>query len=257
MNGLMMQQPLLISSLLRHVERHHSEQWVVSRQVEGGIHRYTYRDMASRARRVAKAMGALGVQPNERVGTIAWNGYRHLELYYGVSGSGAVLHTLNPRLHPDQLVWIADHAQDKPKVLGFAGIVSETPFDFVDTAGGPDRIRRALDFLQEVEAVLEPSGTVARRRIPRQRRVAVDMERQVDRDRAVDVAKANVSQARRLERRRLRQGLCRQRGRVSQDGQRRAGDPAHSIHQQCRTEEPAADRPEGFPGPSAACRAVR
>ncbi len=113
MNGLMMQQSLLISSLLRHAERHHSQQLVVSRRVEGDIHRYTYREMAARARQVANAMAALEVKSGSRVGTIAWNGYRHLELYYGVSGSGAVLHTLNPRLHPDQLVWIVDNAQDE------------------------------------------------------------------------------------------------------------------------------------------------
>lgn len=113
MNSLMMQQSLLISSLLRHAERHHGDQWVVSRRVEGDMHRYTYRDMAARARQVANAMAALGVTTGSRVGTIAWNGYRHLELYYGVSGSGSVLHTLNPRLHPDQLRWIVENAQDE------------------------------------------------------------------------------------------------------------------------------------------------
>jgi acyl-CoA synthetase (AMP-forming)/AMP-acid ligase II len=113
MNGLMQQQPLLISSLLRHAERHHGELQVVSRRVEGDIHRTTYRELAARARRLARALAALGVAPGDRVGTIAWNGYRHLELYYAVSGSGAVLHTLNPRLHADQVVWIADHAQDQ------------------------------------------------------------------------------------------------------------------------------------------------
>ncbi len=113
MLGLMMQQPLLISSLLTHAQRHHGDQLVVSRRVEGDIHRYTYRELAQRSRRMAKALAALGVAAGARVGTIAWNGYRHLELYYAVSGSGAVLHTLNPRLHPDQLVWIADHAQDQ------------------------------------------------------------------------------------------------------------------------------------------------
>ena len=113
MNGLMMEQPLLISSLLVHAERHHGDQEVVSRRVEGDVHRTTYRELAVRARRLAKAMAALGVQDGERVGTLAWNGYRHMELYYGVSGSGAVLHTLNPRLHPDQVVWIADHAEDQ------------------------------------------------------------------------------------------------------------------------------------------------
>ena len=113
MNGQMMQQPLLISSLLSHAERHHGAQEVVSRRVEGDLHRYAYRELAARARRMAKALSALGVGPGARVGTIAWNGYRHLELYYAVSGSGAVLHTLNPRLHPDQVVWIADHAEDQ------------------------------------------------------------------------------------------------------------------------------------------------
>ena len=113
MNGLMMQPPLLISSLLVHAERHHGEQEIVSRRVEGDIHRQTYRELAVRSRRMAKALGALGVQAGDRVGTLAWNGHRHMELYYAVSGSGAVLHTFNPRLHPDQVVYIADHAEDQ------------------------------------------------------------------------------------------------------------------------------------------------
>jgi acyl-CoA synthetase (AMP-forming)/AMP-acid ligase II len=113
MNGLMMQQPLLISSLIVHAERHHGEQEVVSRRVEGDIHRTTYKELASRSRRMAKAVAALGVKPGQAVATLAWNGYRHMELYYAVSGGGAVLHTLNPRLHPDQVVYIADHAEDQ------------------------------------------------------------------------------------------------------------------------------------------------
>jgi fatty-acyl-CoA synthase len=113
MNTSMMQQALLISSLLRHAERHHGEQQVVSRRVEGDIHRYTFRDLAARSRRMANALAKLGVKHGDRVATLAWNGYRHMELYYAVSGSGAVLHTLNPRLHPDQVVWIADHAEDQ------------------------------------------------------------------------------------------------------------------------------------------------
>jgi 3-(methylthio)propionyl---CoA ligase len=113
MNGLMMQQPLLISSLLVHAERHHGEQEVVSRRVEGDIHRTTYRELAARSRRMANALARLGVKSGERVATLAWNGYRHFEIYYAVSGSGAVLHTLNPRLHPDQVVYIADHAEDQ------------------------------------------------------------------------------------------------------------------------------------------------
>ena len=113
MNGLMMQQPLLISTLLVHAERHHGDQEVVSRRVEGDIHRETYRELAARSRRMAKALTALDVKSGDRVATLAWNGHRHMELYYAVSGSGAVLHTLNPRLHPDQVVYIADHAEDQ------------------------------------------------------------------------------------------------------------------------------------------------
>src|SRR5450755_3879869 len=113
MNGSMMQQPLLISTLLVHAERHHGEQEMVSRRVEGDIHRTTYRELAARSRRMANALSAIGIRSGDRVATLAWNGYRHVELYYAVSGSGAVLHTLNPRLHPDQVVYIADHAEDR------------------------------------------------------------------------------------------------------------------------------------------------
>src|SRR5271165_5007073 len=113
MNGQMMQMPLLVSSLLVHAERHHPEQEVVSRTVEGNIHRESFVELAARSRCVANTLNVLGISKGERVATLAWNGYRHMELYYGVSGSGAVLHTINPRLHPDQIVWIADHAEDQ------------------------------------------------------------------------------------------------------------------------------------------------
>ena len=113
MNGLMMQQPLLVSTLLTHAERHHGEQEIVSRRVEGDVHRTTYRELAQRARRMANALAARGIKHGDRIATLAWNGYRHMELYYAVSGSGSVLHTMNPRLHPDQVVWIADHAEDQ------------------------------------------------------------------------------------------------------------------------------------------------
>ncbi|HSC10854.1 MAG TPA: 3-(methylthio)propionyl-CoA ligase [Rhodanobacteraceae bacterium] len=113
MIGAMMQQPLLISALLRHAERHHGAQEIVSRRVEGDLHRYTYRDLGQRSRQLANALAAFGLESGDRVATLAWNGYRHMELYYAVAGSGRVLHTLNPRLHPDQVVWIADHAEDR------------------------------------------------------------------------------------------------------------------------------------------------
>ena len=99
MNGLMMQKQLLISSLIVHADRHHGDTEIVSRRVEGDIHRYTFRDCHSRARHMASALTSLGIKSSDRIGTLAWNGYRHLELYYGVSGMGAILHTINPRLH--------------------------------------------------------------------------------------------------------------------------------------------------------------
>jgi fatty-acyl-CoA synthase len=113
MLGLMQDQPLLISSLIEFVERHHGDAEIVSRRVEGDIHRTTWRDIAARSRQVANALEDEQLLFSDRVATLAWNGYRHLELYYGVSGSGRVLHTINPRLHPDQIAWIANHAEDQ------------------------------------------------------------------------------------------------------------------------------------------------
>ncbi len=113
MLGLMQSQPLLISTLVEFAERHHGDAQIVSRRVEGDIHRYTYRDMAARARQLANTLDADGFAASARVASLAWNGYRHLEMYYGVSGSGRVLHTINPRLHPDQVAWIVNHAEDE------------------------------------------------------------------------------------------------------------------------------------------------
>ena len=112
MLGLMQQQNLLISSLIDFAERHHGDVEIVSRRVEGDIHRYTWADAARRSRQVANAVQAAGLPQGARVATLAWNGYRHLEMYFGVSGSGRVLHTINPRLHPDQIAWIVNHAED-------------------------------------------------------------------------------------------------------------------------------------------------
>jgi fatty-acyl-CoA synthase len=113
MNGLMMNTPLQISSLIRHADRYHGDTEIVSRLVEGGIHRYTYRDAHRRARQLANAFTALGVRMHDRVGTLAWNGFRHFELYYAVSGMGAVIHTVNPRLFPEQIAYIVNHADDQ------------------------------------------------------------------------------------------------------------------------------------------------
>ena len=112
MLGLMMDRPLLISDLLRHADRQHGATEIVSKTVEGNLHRYTYRDAHKRARQLAKALQALGVKRSDRIGTLAWNGYRHFELYYAVAGTGSIIHTINPRLFPDQITYIANHAED-------------------------------------------------------------------------------------------------------------------------------------------------
>lgn len=111
--GQMMSQPLLISSIIKHADRYFGKNEIVSRRVEGDIHRYTYHDCHARAKKLANALSGLGVKMGDRVATMAWNGYRHLEAYYAVSGSGAVLHTLNPRLFPEQIAYIANHAEDQ------------------------------------------------------------------------------------------------------------------------------------------------
>jgi 3-(methylthio)propionyl---CoA ligase len=113
MHGLMMDQPLLISDLIRHAERHHGATEIVSKTLDGSVHRYTYADAARRARQLANALARLGVRMHDRVATLAWNGFRHYEVYYAVAGSGAVIHTINPRLFPDQIAYIANHAEDK------------------------------------------------------------------------------------------------------------------------------------------------
>ena len=113
LQGLMMQMPLLISSLIEHADRHHGDVEIVSRRVEGDVHRTNYRGLHRRARQMANALEGLGIARGERVATLGWNGYRHMELYFAVSGAGSVLHTINPRLHPEQIAWIVNHAEDR------------------------------------------------------------------------------------------------------------------------------------------------
>jgi acyl-CoA synthetase (AMP-forming)/AMP-acid ligase II len=127
MLGLMQHHPLLISSLIVHAASVHPNGEVASRTIEGTIHRCTYADVGRRAAQVANLLAALGVGPGERVGTLAWNGYRHLELFFGVSGAGAVLHTINPRLFPEQLEYIINHAGDRILVFDvcFAPLVEQ------------------------------------------------------------------------------------------------------------------------------------
>ena len=113
MLGQMMDMPLLISHMLRHADRYHGDSEIVSRLVDGDIHRYTYRDAHRRTKKLANALLALGVSPGDRLGTLAWNTHRHYEAYFGIAGIGAVSHTINPRLFPEQISYIINHAEDK------------------------------------------------------------------------------------------------------------------------------------------------
>jgi acyl-CoA synthetase (AMP-forming)/AMP-acid ligase II len=113
MKGLMMERQLLISSIAQHAEKFHGDREIVSVTADNPRHRYTIREAMERARRLANALAKLGVNHGDRVASLAWNDYRHLEVYYGVSGSGYVCHTINPRLFPEQIVYIINHAEDR------------------------------------------------------------------------------------------------------------------------------------------------
>jgi fatty-acyl-CoA synthase len=110
--GSMMDRPLLISAILEHGADQFGQQEIVSRETHGPLHRYLFIDMARRSKKLANALSGLGLKPGSVVGSIAWNNYRHIEAYFGVSGSGMVMHTCNPRLHTEQLAFIINHAED-------------------------------------------------------------------------------------------------------------------------------------------------
>ncbi|MEE8415423.1 MAG: long-chain-fatty-acid--CoA ligase, partial [Desulfobacterales bacterium] len=139
MLGLMQDRPLLISSLIEFAALNHGDGEIVSRTVEGPIHRYTYKDCAVRSRQLAKALEKLGVEKSDRLGTLAWNGYRHMEVYYSVSGMGAICHTINPRLFPEQIIYIINHAEDK--------------YIFIDLTFLP-LIEKLIDHIPQVEGFI-------------------------------------------------------------------------------------------------------
>jgi acyl-CoA synthetase (AMP-forming)/AMP-acid ligase II len=151
MLGQMMDRPLLISSLLEFAVVNHPQAEIVTRRVEGDIHRCTWREVADRSACIANALTHLGVKTGDRIGSLAWNTYRHLELYFGVSGMGAVLHTINPRLFPEQVVWIANHAEDR--------------FLFVDLTFLPlvDAVRSQLTTLEKVIVMADKTAMPAGR----------------------------------------------------------------------------------------------
>ena len=112
MLGQMMERPLLISSLLEYASEYHGDTEIVSRTHDHPLHRYTYAEAHRRSKQLMGALERLDVRPGDRVATLAWNDFRHFELYYAISGMGAVCHTLNPRLFPEQLTYIVGHAED-------------------------------------------------------------------------------------------------------------------------------------------------
>src|ERR1700754_3835464 len=163
--GQMMDVPLTVSSLLAHASRYFGTTEIVSKRVEGDVHRYTYRDCERRAKQLAQALIALGVEAGDRIGTLAWNGYRHLETYYGTTGFGAVCHTINPRLFPDQIAFIINDAQDRYVLfdITFAPLVDtlapQCPhvrgwIELTDDAHLPDMRTRVSSDVSSYEALI-------------------------------------------------------------------------------------------------------
>jgi fatty-acyl-CoA synthase len=148
--GLMQNQPLLLSSLLRHADRFHSDTEIVSRTVEGPIHRYTYSDAARRSRMLADALARQGIGQGDRVATLAWNNFRHFEIEHSVTGMGAVWHAINPRLIPAQISYIVNHAEDR--VLFF-----ESSFLPLVEKLAPELVTVGLFVLMVDKAAMPPS----------------------------------------------------------------------------------------------------
>lgn len=113
MHGLMMNTPLMISAILKHADLNFPDREIFSVTADNPEHRYTFADCASRCRKLANALAKLGIREGDRLATLAWNDYRHLEIYYGAGGAGYVCHTLNPRLFPEQLIFMINHAEDR------------------------------------------------------------------------------------------------------------------------------------------------
>ena len=112
MQGLMMKHELMISDLIEHAANVHRDREIYTLNTDMSEHRYTWADCAVRVRKLANALLSAGVQKGDRVATIAWNNYRHIEIYYAVSSIGAIVHTINPRLKPEQIIWMINHAED-------------------------------------------------------------------------------------------------------------------------------------------------
>jgi acyl-CoA synthetase (AMP-forming)/AMP-acid ligase II len=158
--GLMQSQGLMISAILTHAARHHGSAEVVSRTHENTTHRYTWRDVESRSRRLVRVLQKLGVGTQDRVGTLAWNGFRHLEVYYAAPGMQAICHTINPRLHPDDITYIVNHAQDKVLFVdsSFAALVTTIAPHIAETV---KTVVMLTDPANMPEVTLAPGMTLA------------------------------------------------------------------------------------------------
>ena len=154
MQGLIMDMPLMISAAIRHAADFHGKVEVVARCIEGDIHRYDYATAHARMQQLANALLRLGMQPGDRIGSLAWNTHRHFEMFYGVSGTGAVLHTINPRLFAEQLVYIINHAEDR--------------LLFVDAATLPvaEAIAPRLSTIEHYVMMCEPGRMPAKTSLP-------------------------------------------------------------------------------------------
>ena len=163
MRGKMMTTPLTITEIMRFADRHHGRTEVVSVTADQPLHRCTFNDVFRRARQLANALSRLGIAPGERVASLAWNDYRHLELYYGVACAGRVLHTVNPRLFAEQLVYIINHAEDRVLFFDVAFLpLVEALADKLSTVGAyvvltpADKLPgSSLSALQSYESLLE------------------------------------------------------------------------------------------------------
>jgi fatty-acyl-CoA synthase len=135
MQGLIMDYQLTVPAMLRRADQLFGHKEIVTRLPDGSLHRYTYRDMVDRSKRLALALAKLGVKSGDRVATLSWNHYQHLEAYFGIPTAGGVLHTLNLRLHPNDLAYIAGHAGDKVVIVDeillplFEKFAGEVPFE--------------------------------------------------------------------------------------------------------------------------------
>ena len=159
MLGQMMKLPLTIPSLLEFAARYHGNGEIVSKTVEGPIHRYNFAALARRAKQLANALRGLGIGDGDIVGTLAWNGYRHLELYYGVCGVGAVCHTVNPRLFPEQIAYIVNHAEDRYVFIDLTfvklleGLADNALLECFDVSNDIGKLRHAVSIQQRSDSL--------------------------------------------------------------------------------------------------------